>query len=681
MASYDETKQPTDGNAIQRETPEVDPGRAELVKTWSDRIRRAKDHWDKTFKLMQWAQRFVRGFQWEDQTENDPRYRVNLALRHIRQRTAEIYAKNPTAVAKRRPRLDFMIWDGKPASLQAAVGAVQEAAAVGAPPPPEAAALLADVYEGKQRREMLDRTGKTLALVFNYSMEEQRPRFKTQAKQLVIRARTCKVGYIKLAYQRVMGKAPASVTKIDDFSRRLMEMEVRAKDLADQELQENEARAAELRAMIEALQKEKEIVLREGLIFDFPAPTALIVDPACKHIKGFVGAHWLAEEMSFTTDEVKGYWNVDLGTNFTAYSKDGKRAAADEKEKTCRVWILYDLDAQLCMTLCDGYPDFLAGPGAPDVWLEQFHPYYALTFNDIEDESDPYPPSDVELIAPMCVEMNRSREGLREHRIANRPGLMGPKGMLSKEDKEKLGNHEVMEYVELDKIGPNNDVKTSDKITPIPKVPIDPSLYDTEYLFTDMQRVSGRQEANFGGTSNSTATEVTVAENTRASDDKSDIDELDEFFTDVARGGGQILLTEMSKQTVVSIAGDGAAWPELSRKEIAAEVLLEVKAGSSGKPNQQADLAKLERATPLLTQLPGISPMPIGQRLADLLDMDVEALVIEGLPSITMVNGQKQPGTGDPASSPGAQGEAGKDNRPAAPAAGGTSTPAFPATG
>src|SRR3546814_8382998 len=52
---------------------------------------------------------------------NEDNYTVPIAMRHINKTVADLYAKNPTAQAKRRKRLDATLWDGKPESyLQAA---------------------------------------------------------------------------------------------------------------------------------------------------------------------------------------------------------------------------------------------------------------------------------------------------------------------------------------------------------------------------------------------------------------------------------------------------------------------------------------------------------------------------------------------------------------------------------
>ena len=104
-------------------------------------------------------------------------------------------------------------------------------------------------------------------------------------------------------------------------------------------------------------------------------------------LKGFVGADWIAEEFLFTPAQVQKIYGVDVGKDYNACDAKGlKKAMADGDTKLCAVYEVYDLVGQTCFTVCDGYPDFLKEPGDPEVVTEQFHPYYSLTFNDIESD-------------------------------------------------------------------------------------------------------------------------------------------------------------------------------------------------------------------------------------------------------------------------------------------------------
>lgn len=664
MEILDDVQMYGEDDSIKREIDkEQSAARQALVTSWTDELNAAKSHWSKQFDKMRSEMKFARGSQWDGNTD---RYTANLTLRHINQRVAAIYAKNPTAVAQRKKRLDFTIWDGSTKTLNDAMMQIQTSMQTGDMPPPEAMALMQDVEQGKQRRAMYDRIGKTLEIVFKYALDEPMPRFKAQAKQLIRRVVTTGVGYIKLGYQRAMQQSPEVESQIRDHASKIARIEMLAQDAADGKLLEHQAEMEELKIGLAELQALPELIIREGLVFDFPKATQIIVDPSCTQLQGFVGANWIAHELVMTTDEVKSIYKVDVSSNFTAYSKAGKKGKKG-KDKHCLVWEIYDLKQQTVYTVCNGYKEFLK-QGEPDVKNENFHPFFVLTFNDVEDEDNIYPPSDVELIRPMQVEHNRAREGVREHRISNRPAWISAKGTFEEADKEKLASHDVNELLELS-VERGVDMRTV--LQQKPNNPIDPAVYDTSYLFEDIQRTLGSQEADFGGTSGATATEASISENTRVSSVQSNIDDLDEFLSNMARAAGQILLLEMDEETVKKIAGDGAVWPKLSSAEVAEEIFLEIKAGSSGRPNRALKLANLERIAPFILQSPSLNPEWWLKKLLTNLDddIDLDEAIIAGLPSITAMNANAQPSTGDPATDPNQQGSQGGNN---AQKAGGT---------
>jgi len=642
-------------SGVEREPPQTSEAETKLVKQWCEDIENAKRHWEDDFKRMRDDAKFERGLQWENQRAKDDRYIANLTKSHIRSKVAALYAKNPKVQARRRPKIYYQAWDGSPEMLQQAqltlaamqnpAGAQAAIAAGQAPQPtmdPETATLvMRDHEQGRAMKAVYDKMGRTLEIVAQYSLDEPIPKFKTRAKQLVRRTSICGVGYVKLGYQRLLNRSPDLMGRIKDSTDRLEHLKRIRDDLTDDKLDVADAEAAELELNLASLQKEAEVIIREGLVFDFPKAWSIIIDPACTEIKGFIGAGWVAQEFIFTPKKAQEIWGVDVSSSFTPHSAEGRRIAATSKaQKLAAFYEVYDLTGQVCFTLCLGYPGFIKAPGEPDVWLEQFHPFYQLTFNDVEDDESIYPPSDVSLLRPMQVEYNRSREALRQHRIANRPAWVAVKGLFGEHTKERFGNHVDHEVIEHDL---PRDVDLSKALREKPKAPIDPAVYETEHLYADMMRAGGRQAANLGGTSGATATEVTVAEQSRSDGDSSNVDDLDEFLTDVMRGAGQILLLNMSEQTAKEIAGPGAVWPQQSKKEVARELCLEVRAGSSGRPNRQARLLAIEKTAPFLLQTPGFKPKKLGELILMEVDetLDIEEFYEDGQPSIVAMNAAK----------------------------------------
>lgn len=685
----------------------ADSAQKRQVEMWSSRVKAAKrsDRIGKAFDRMREDMRFAEGLQWPDQKSlDDPRYVVNIVQRHIQQRTAALYAKNPKAVAHRRDTLDFREWDGDPQAISQAqqqmaqAQQVQEqAAAAGDIVTAEQASLqmmsarriLEDYQKGMQRREQLDRMAKTLEIIWQHQTGEQQPPFKASMKHLVRRALTTGIGFLKLGYHRFSEYRPEDVARVTDLTEQLATLKAKMAEMQDEDSQfdETSAEAAEVEQLLQKVTQEQEVFMREGLDFDFPRSTSIIPDPDCYQLDGFLGARWVAQEFLLTPGEIRAVYGKDIKTDYKHYDESGSELDKDvvntmlddgkTPDSRALVFEIYDKAQGQTFTVCDGCDYYLVEPKTPDVHLERFWPFFTLSFNTLESEDQLYPPSDVTLIHHQQTEMNISRQRLREHRDAARPGTVGPRGKLDETDKASLGNRQAHQHIELN-IGENDDVRKV--IQPIPLNPIDPNLYEVNTVQDDVYKTVGTQEAVLGGMSGATATEASIGESSRLSSISSAVDELDDFLTQVAKFSSHLLLAEMSPERAEEIAGRGAIWPQTTGAEIAKDLWLEIRAGSSGRPNKAAEIQNLERVMPFLMQIPGVPPQKVLEEVLTRLDdrLDPNDFYDATLPSMTAMNRQAEVGTGDPASDPNQQGDEGGD-KTSVPQAVGNMGPRAPA--
>ena len=632
--------------------------RRALVREWTDKIVRAKKHWELAHRHMKEDSDFYMGKQWPFHRGDDDRYVANLAQRHVQTRVAALYAKNPKAIAKRRRVMDFQIWEGGASELMMAKTANDESLMFMGAPNPASMALMQDVQQGFAKRRKLDKVAETLEIVFKQTLEHQN--FKIQMKQLVRRVCVTGVGFVKIGYHRVMGNRPEDVEKITDVTEQLRVLERLELDHKDDKFDDNSAKAEQHRLLLKELtekQQQNETITDEGLVFDFPQSCNIIIDTRCRQLQGFIGAEWVAQEFLLTCNEVKETYGIDLGTTYTRQEQKLSESGMSEKtsDDLARVWEIYNKRDGLKYVIADGYPDFLVEPGCPEIKLRRFWPFFTLLFNEVESDREIYPPSDVRLLKPIQQEYNLARQRLREHRNANRPLYVTPVGMLSENDVKKLMDRQPNEVIQLNSLQPGQAV--NQVIQPMAPIPIDPSLYDTSMFMEDLFRVVGSQEANLGGGTGNTATEVSVAESSRMSSLGSHVDDLDEFLTDICKASSQVLLTLMDPMTATKIAGPGASWPTLSAQEIADELYLEIEAGSSGRPNKATEIANFERLAPLLIQIPGIDPTWLAKEAIKRMDdgIDLTEAVKAAIPSIVAQNAQKEMG-GAPGGAPGGMG-------------------------
>lgn len=657
-------------SGVQREVPQLDQGEMQMVKKYQQQILASKGFFDEDFKRMREDMLIARQGA-SDQWIKDGNYTVPIVNRYLNQAVASLYAKNPTATAERRKTLDYKLWDGKPDTAMAALQGMQAG-------DPQAAQIAMDIEEGRQRQEMMGKVGKTLEVLFEYYSNEQKPRLKPLMKSFVRRAKTCGVAFLMLGFQRDIGElSPDESAKLEDSRNKLAEIQRRAQDDVDGELTDNlEYERLELEKLIEDLQAGEGTLLREGPKFMFPKATEIIVDPRCTQLMGFIGASWIAREFYKTPEEIQKIYNIDIKKGYTPYRENGTGDLAEyhrkantgedggEKDGLVCVWEVYNKDLEQTLTIADGYPGFLVSPKQPDYWMEGFWPVFSLTFNASEHETKLYPLSDTHQLKHVQAEYNRSREYRRVHREANKPKYAAVKGRLTENDKALVESAPSHAVVELESLGQGE--KVGDLIQRFQSVPIDPALYETNSEMEDTLRIVGAQEANIGGTSGATATESSIAEGGRMTSLSSNVDDLDEFLSDVFSAFGQMLLMELSPETVTEIVGVGAVWPEMNKEQIAKQIVLKIRAGSSGRPNKAAELANMERGMPYLIQLPGVNPYPLGQRYADLLEINLDEIVIEGMPSITALNAQAGKMAAGAPDDPNAQGAEGANNAPVA---------------
>lgn len=695
-----DTMMPSSGPDASATSTATPPKDAELVKKLIKEVKSDKRFFEKAFERMQ--RDMMLATYGRDKTWSEKKYTANIIGRHVKQKTATLYAKNPRVKASRRETLDFQIWDESEQSLLIAMQTVDAAmqamaanqaalagppvidGATGAPIPPqqmpippgveEAQALIADFQQGMERRKMMKKFGRTLEVLFTQAMKEQKPLdFKIAMKKVVRRACTTGVGYVKLGFQRETGPSPVSTAKLNDARDRIAHLQKLMENASEYDAADNLAEIAELEKAIIAFQSEPEILLREGLIFDYPQSTKVIPSRHTTSLVGFVGAPHVTIEYIYPKERAEELFGVKLGDNYTPYViKDSDKEPFDDDQTEIRsdgmpckdqmvcVWEIFDKESGLVYYVCDGHDGFLREPAAPDVFVNDFWPIYALTFNDVENEKEIFPPSDATLLRDQQLEVNRSRQAKRDHRKAAQPRWIMANASIDKVDVENLRRAEPFDVIPINK---DPDKKVGDMLEVAPVPGVDPNLYDTNEVMADFGLIGGGQSATMGGMAKATATANAIAAQGASTEDNSGIDDLDNFMTQLTRAASQILMREMSVEKVMEVAGPGAVWPDQSLAQIADEIWLDIEAGSTGKPNQAVEINNWKEMLPFLIQMGSIPSTWLARESLRRLDdrMDLTEAVVEGVPAIVAQNRAAQ-GMGASGQDPNDQGAQGGDN-------------------
>jgi hypothetical protein len=647
------------------------------VKRWTKRIRDARSHWKKDYERMRDDMNFAAGIQWEGQEAiESQRYVVNLVLRSVNQKVSHLYARDPKAIAKRRRREDFQIWDGRQESLLHAQEVLADPG-MGPDVKLAATALLTDYAQGRAHRDMVDKIGRTLEIIYKWQCDNQQLMFKLQMKQLVRRVVTCGVGYVRVNFSRG-GNAPLSSQEVGgDMLDQLKSAKRIVARVHDGEIQDTDPEMEDLKMLSNniaaTLQNGELQKVQTRLIFDFPSASSIIPDISCSCLKGFVGAKWIAQQHLMTVEEVNAFFNLDLDdTNeLVQYYPSGEYddtearmplsvddpASEATKKRVC-LFEVFDKSLGATFFILDGYKGYIKPPEPVAPQINCFWPVFALTFNDIEVESGNkatvFPPSDVRLIRHAQKEWNRSREALREQRKANAPRYIAGKGFLTEDDKSLLESTQPNRLLELQGIPPGTNI--NDVVAVMRPAPIDPMAYDVGPQTQDMFLSLGTEEGPQAASNKATATAATINEQSRIVTASSNVDDLDDLLSQMAQAGGEILIREMQKPEVIRIAGPGAVWPELDKEDYLNYLYLDIVASSSGRPNRALEIANFQMLAPTLIAA-GANPNFILRetikRLDDRLDPD-EAFPL-GTPQPMAMQPQAQ---AQPSMRPPAQGQA-----------------------
>lgn len=637
-------------------TEKQDPraARQERVAALEAMVLEDLKRWDYAYSRIRFWRKFSRGQQWpgqtpEDASNPDRAYVANVTMRHLKQRTAAIYAKNPQFQWRKSKRIDSVVWDGTNAQLQLAQQQFADAQMTGSTPAPIWGEILQEAIQVKSDARRRARIGETLTLLYTYQMREQSPPTKKMMKKQVLSALTSGAAFFKQTFQRATDLSPDQKNLRSSYMQQLSEIERLASEMSEGEIGPDDAEIERLQEMIGAIEASPEIVLQEGLAIDYPDAVNIIPAKSMTYLPGFVGCGHVTEQYFLSCEEIERIYGKDVKGSYKGYVRksrgDEERTISSESEKkdasVARVWEIWNRDEGTVCVICEGHNDYLVEPHAPTTYTDRFYPWFVFAPNAMDDDGDPWPPSDVELMMSQQAEINRAGEALRDHRWAARPGWVTGSN-VPEQDRQAMQSRAAHAITTLGSLGPDEDIRK--KFQEFPRSPIDPNLYNTGPAFEDILRSVGTQEANLGGVGGGTATESSIAEASRQSTLDSTVDEFDDLLTEMARAGGQILLQEMSADKVREIVGPGAIWPEATRTQIAQEIMLEVVAGSSGKPNQAARMAVIERAYPLMFQIPNLSHEKMARHAVLTIDdgADFDEWLDDSALPVTAMNGQMQ---------------------------------------
>lgn len=393
---------------------------------------------------------------------------------------------------------------------------------------------------------------------------------------------------------------------------------------------------AQIKLQIEGLESKKELANKTGAIYDFLRAEDFQCSLDVSNVMDHCEADWNSNDLyiprmtakarfpRLTDEDIKqastffqkqvGAKDMGQDTNadqgsamaegaFTKNAPSGQMGGNTPVEFV-KVVELWDKRDGMIKTWVDGTKKWAIDPYAPPQATSRFYPYFGLAFYEVDGLR--HPQSLVFRLRKLADEYANCRSNQRLNRERSVPGTVFNRGAMSVEDAEKIQNSVSME---------NIGILPTDSTTPIQNIvmakPIgnyNPALYDTTPIMSDMQVVSGVQEALNGAIQGSsqpkTATESNQEQAGFNSRSGADRDTLEDLLTDCARYTLQTALQEIRPPLAQRIAGKKAFWPfGMDVEDIMTLVEVDLMAGTSGKPDRQQLQAAWSAVLPLLEKL------------------------------------------------------------------------------
>lgn len=425
-------------------------------------------------------------------------------------------------------------------------------------------------------------------------------KLKRLAKKSLTSAYACSVGWWKVSWQEGR-QDPLITNRLRDIQDNLATLQQQRQALDDPAVAGDiDLRIAALQQTMAGLQTQSEVRIGRGTPVDFILPEdVIVVDPSIRDVTDYARAAGIAHRVWMTKEKFEREFGFkpERAKTFRektgAEPKSGQAAATGADGLVC-VFEFWDSDAGRVHTVCDGEEGFCRESWSPDWTGRRWYPFFLLAFNEIDGSY--YPLSDIDLTAEVVKEYNEDRAALRDDRKDGRPFTVVRKGgSLTPTDVENIRNRKGNDIITVE--GAGNQPLAND-IQAVTLGQVNPTLYDTAPARQDMEMLVGGGDAARGSVLQAkTATEAEILAQGMRGRSAERVDIIEDLLSEVGEYVLEVALRKLTEQEVRRIAGPDAVWPSLTVDEVFDQVLVRVRGGSTGKPNE---LQQQDRWTKLL---------------------------------------------------------------------------------
>lgn len=487
---------------------------------------------------------------------------------------------------------------------------------------------------------------------------------KRSAKKTVRSGLSVGPGWLKAIWQDSLGVVPLSATRQDDLQDNMRRIATLERDIAAGKCEYPDAAQAELAELRAGLSEMQEPESSRGMVYDFVPAEDITVPEDVARTEDYLESPWLGHRIFIPFEEAKEklprvadvlnratcYVQVKARPSNEAVSPGPLADLSAEDADSYRqvpgsgtgiegttggcicVHEIWHKAANRIYTMVEGLDRWGRDPYSPDPATKRWYSFFRLAY--IEVDGRRHPQSLVERSMTQLDEYNRLRCNQREHRRRAIPKSGFDRRTVSKDEAAKIEGGGVGEMIGLNLTG---DADPSKAVFPIVYPQYDAALYDTSDVRSELEMIWGIQEALSSSIRTAkTATEAEIQQSGTEGRESYKRDSTEDWLTEIAIYTAEVGLQKYTRDEVITLVGPDAFWPSAGAPRLKIEDLrtlisIEIRAGSSGKPNTAARrqawsvlLPQLQSAIMQIGQLRGATPQQVADCLEQLLIETVE---------------------------------------------------------
>jgi hypothetical protein len=488
---------------------------------------------------------------------------------------------------------------------------------------------------------------------------------KQRGRPCVRSGATVGVGVLKGTWQERTEVSPESQRAINDLQKNIDEAVRLRAEMEEAVDQDYDAKLAEYKLQMDSLKESSERVAARGFVIDHVQSQNFQVAPGYT-IANHLDAPWNAERIPMLRSDAKAEFNLDddvikqatgyrpikqvMARNESPNILDAsgepmrdRGNAEDADDFTTEggaggddcldadwvmAWEIWDRTTGNALTMLDGINRWVKPPFKPTP-TTRFYPYFLFTMSEVDGQR--HPQSLISRASKLLDEYNRIGTAEAEHRRRIMPKILFDEGLVGPNQMKTIISGKTGEYVGVKR--PRSDVPLANMFYELKYPDINPALYERQRLINEIERIFGVQEALSGAvTVAKTAREAEIQQGGFQARTGGRRDQLEAMLQDLAQYTAEVARKHLDEEDVREIAGPDAIWPEYTGPDdLNRLVQVEIRAGSSGKPNTTAEREAWATLLPLLQSgisqiaaLRNSAPDDVADKYEALLQMTVD---------------------------------------------------------